>query len=492
MSTSFIVSHTSSEDTFGNCKDEWKVMSARVSTLYPQLCASFVQVIENIESSSRAATRIDQLKDLVGANDENGATASALLMLSVLHLNGLTGDWSQELEVDGVKSFFSKLSPFSRFEGNTFGTQIRSDVIALKDLIVQLVSNVNVQKLTHSYWTSSIHNLWLSILKSNALSKFSELAGLLSMFVESLDSDRLNTFWKADSTRWYAMADEAKDKIDIAALLYSLELVIPVGQFSNPFAWEEERYEWLNALKRFPNESLAELKETIRLAYGLSLDEEGHATLGHKCITEKDKAIANADGSSFLFGEFLATGVHRAFDKEHLDGSNAKVVYDFGMGLGKLLLQVYLQFPNIEKLVGVELSPSRYQLGRDGMNRFYHQHSGQYTFVKTEEKITSIVDSASRLLEFREQNLFDAKEGLQADIIILETHFPKEVWDRLTGFIANMKSGSRLLTYENLFPIYEGKDMPFEQIPINAAPNDRFYTTWSPKRGHHFYLWRRK
>eukprot|EP00475_Leptophrys_vorax_P032671 TRINITY_DN5070_c0_g1_i1.p2 TRINITY_DN5070_c0_g1~~TRINITY_DN5070_c0_g1_i1.p2 ORF type:complete len:501 (+),score=157.58 TRINITY_DN5070_c0_g1_i1:2042-3544(+) len=486
----------------------WQTASSNVAGDFPKLASEFSK-IDPSSASSLLNKRLTQYTEI--ASKLNPSTASPTLALLMYALLGIEDQAKQsavksEFEVDAISALIAKFS--SAFGGGSSNEPVDlveivdltdfevqeedpfTSVDSLKELTIELFNAIDVSKIATSAWTNAIHTCWVSSVRS-VVSSLPELARFITLIVENLDFTKMNPFWREDSDKWFEMADEAQTKLDVAALLYSIELMIPENKFKAGQRWEGQRYEWHHALKRFPNETLQPVKEVIRVSYELPLDEEGHATAGHKCITEQDKALAEADGSALLFGEFLATGVQRAFDKEHLDGANAEVIYDFGMGLGKLMLQVYLQFPNCKKFVGVELSPSRYILGRDALRRFASFTGGKYQKVNEDSKTITVADDESRILEFREQNLFDATDGLPADIIILETHFPQGIWDRLRKYLFGMKPGARLLTYENLHNVYQGQKMPFEQIPINIAANDRFYTTWSPKRGHHFYLWRR-
>jgi hypothetical protein len=45
--------------------------------------------------------------------------------------------------------------------------------------------------------------------------------------------------------------------------------------------------------------------------YGNSLQETGHLTRGHVCLTDSDKANAASYKSSLLYGELLPRGVNK-------------------------------------------------------------------------------------------------------------------------------------------------------------------------------------
>lgn len=47
----------------------------------------------------------------------------------------------------------------------------------------------------------------------------------------------------------------------------------------------------------------------------------------------------------------------------HLNAAKAETVYDLGMGTGKVAMQVFLQFPNLSRVYGIELSQARFELG---------------------------------------------------------------------------------------------------------------------------------
>jgi len=60
-----------------------------------------------------------------------------------------------------------------------------------------------------------------------------------------------------------------------------------------------------------------------------------------------------------------------ALSPAHLDASTATSFYDLGMGLGKFALLAFLSYPNLKKVVGVELAESRSfeKEKRDGSER---------------------------------------------------------------------------------------------------------------------------
>ena len=60
-------------------------------------------------------------------------------------------------------------------------------------------------------------------------------------------------------------------------------------------------------------------------------------------------------------GEILFNGVSRIMDSLHLHAgaSGTRTLFDLGSGCGRLCVQVFLQFPNLDKVVGVEVKQWR-------------------------------------------------------------------------------------------------------------------------------------
>lgn len=84
---------------------------------------------------------------------------------------------------------------------------------------------------------------------------------------------------------------------------------------------------------------------------------------------ELDNAEAVKTKSSLAFGEVLPIGVDLALDASHLDARAASVFYDLGSGNGKFAIQAFLQFPNLTRVVGVELTFSRGIQGMCALSR---------------------------------------------------------------------------------------------------------------------------
>ena len=94
--------------------------------------------------------------------------------------------------------------------------------------------------------------------------------------------------------------------------------------------------------------------------YGGTVQETGHKTKGHVCVTDSDRDNAKNNKGSLLYGELLPRGANKAFGVRHLHCSDAKVLFDLGMGAGKVAVQAFVQFRNLEYVYGVELSVGRY------------------------------------------------------------------------------------------------------------------------------------
>ena len=95
-----------------------------------------------------------------------------------------------------------------------------------------------------------------------------------------------------------------------------------------------------------------------------------------------------------------------------------------------------------------------------------------------------------RTLKLEFGNMFDVKNIQTADIVMLETDIPNELHRDLYHLLSSMKLDSRTLTYLDLRKTWSGDIyFPFRQLEINRNLSDRFPTSWSVQRGHHFYVW---
>jgi len=243
--------------------------------------------------------------------------------------------------------------------------------------------------------------------------------------------------------------------------------------------------------------------------YGSVIQETGHKTRGHICLTPDDRDNVKTTKGSLLYGELLPRGANRAFDTAHLSCGTASVLFDLGCGTGKVVIQAFLQYRNLQYVCGVEISLGRYSaaeeavlhmvelLGEDGYT--VELRRGQSIVVR--ERIAEGEDGYcyspggssapvwGRTLRIECGNMMDVKDLHTADIVMLETDIPLELQSQLCNLLQNMPEGSRTLTYLDLRKIWDQGNFPFKQHEANRSLTDRFPTSWSVQRGHHFYIW---
>ena len=98
-------------------------------------------------------------------------------------------------------------------------------------------------------------------------------------------------------------------------------------------------------------------------------------------------------------------------------------------------------------------------------------------------------ETIGRVLHLEFGDMFNVANLEIADIIMLETDIPAELQPQLCKLLDSMVEGARTLTYLDLKKIWSHGQYPFKQLESNKHLSDRFPTSWSVQRGHHFYLW---
>jgi hypothetical protein len=205
------------------------------------------------------------------------------------------------------------------------------------------------------------------------------------------------------------------------------------------------------------------------------------------------------------------------------------------MGTGKIIIQAFLQFRNLKYVYGVELSVGRYKLAEEAAlrmvklfgeeNYLITNNPGKRLIIeeilskplpvgspngspRQQNSSGSIDDSSlfyssktltsspsssknSRVLHLECGDMFHITNMEVADIVMLETDIPAELHHQLCHLLSQMHEGARTLTYLDLKKIWSPADggMWFKQLESNRFLSDRFPTSWSVQRGHHFFLW---
>jgi hypothetical protein len=230
-------------------------------------------------------------------------------------------------------------------------------------------------------------------------------------------------------------------------------------------------------------------------------------------VESSDRETATNSDSSLCFGEVLPDGVTKMMDENHLRAQAATILYDLGMGLGKLAMQAFLEFPNLKKVIGVELAHTRAEKAKSALAQLakMQPRSGVTWNLKqledgtcqlTETPVTKLAPSEDdskisrnpkmsfeeRILEFKESNLFTVTECKEADIVICETKIRQTKFGQLCLLLNSLRKGVRILTYEDLVEIYAVAKLesPFRRL-VNNTQDDVFPASWCVQ-GTHFHL----
>lgn len=175
--------------------------------------------------------------------------------------------------------------------------------------------------------------------------------------------------------------------------------------------------------------------------------------LGDSKTSEEDE-YAKAMQASLLFGEVLPEGVSKLLDVTHLNASNATVLVDLGCGMGKLILQAFLQYTNLTLVVGIELCTSRFKQAMKSIASLAMIHPDIFSWSQSADgksgTLTEIKDCASRCLKICCGDMFYCEDVKKADIVICETNVPTERQSELSQLLSQLKKNTRFMLYHSL------------------------------------------
>lgn len=159
-------------------------------------------------------------------------------------------------------------------------------------------------------------------------------------------------------------------------------------------------------------------------------------------IPKEEVETIKAKGGAPTYGEIKYQSLKTIFDdlpKSHKRGA----FYDFGSGVGKVVVQAYLDVPQFKKTVGWEISQQRY-------------NDAQY--IVSQLKKRELTDK-NRDIEFRIGDFLEADIDDARVIYMCSTCYSEECMAQLTSKFSKLKKGLIVIT---LKPLPNYKEYGFE------------------------------
>jgi hypothetical protein len=161
--------------------------------------------------------------------------------------------------------------------------------------------------------------------------------------------------------------------------------------------------------------------ETMHEVYDdfLELDREDNVSIsGQMKLSPSDNHVFAQLKSSSVYGEIRPSGVTKMMELFLKANPDATCLADLGMGLGKLALQVFLQYPKLTRVVGVEMMRRRTEYGFAALSKLNSlQSTSTKVFVRSNRKSKKL-DKVTLEQEYEKPAAIvhhdkDSKEGRQ-------------------------------------------------------------------------------
>lgn len=186
----------------------------------------------------------------------------------------------------------------------------------------------------------------------------------------------------------------------------------------------------------------ASIIRLIQRLYGFSAEEYGHRTFGHSCVSREELQLAASQRHDLLYGECLPIGATKLFDAEHLHARNATSLCDLGSGLGKLAIQAFLQFPNLSRVFGCELSSSRFSKSQQAVEQLRNMKERLRTKLAQQKR------SRTPTMEQEEESKYETRSAATTILPELSLHIDHDESNAVCGvrYVESLQVPGRTLT----------------------------------------------
>jgi len=224
-------------------------------------------------------------------------------------------------------------------------------------------------------------------------------------------------------------------------------------------------------------------------------------------VNRKEKESFDQHHSSPLYGEIMPAGLQHILDKNHMNAASATCLIDLGSGKGKLALQAFLTFPNLQWVTGIELSYERFKISKAAICKLYYLNQKYFALNEGKDFIQLVLlRDGKRKLTIFNGNFFDYEMLVRgADIILCETELRESNQSKFVQLVKNMRRDARLLMYDSLGSFPEMKhvmtvgnhqygqllNVKTKQTNVflqEIKPHDRYRASWSEKAK--FGIWK--
>lgn len=253
-----------------------------------------------------------------------------------------------------------------------------------------------------------------------------------------------------------------------------------------------------------------DVRRSLEIAYTADHVGEVECTEGH--VVEERRYLSTEAGEfDMLYGELLPESVSKALVR--LEATKSGTILELGMGTGKVAFQVFLQCSNAHRVIGVEISPGRYEVAAAAACRLAEACPDKFSYrdanasdiaqllndpgvVGSECRCRVLEETATgRCLWLLENDLaVVACVGgpvQDAQAIFMQLRLPKEARPRAYGVLQHAPDGCRVFMLENLtweWMLEEPSVLHAVGEGVTLGETELFATSWCTK-GYPFYVY---
>lgn len=245
----------------------------------------------------------------------------------------------------------------------------------------------------------------------------------------------------------------------------------------------------------------------LELAFGDDVGAKG-CTEGHR-VQSGRQLVTDAGEADMLYGELLPETVSLVLEQLGCRDEACGSILELGMGTGKVAFQAFFQCRGCETVVGVEISPPRFEVAAEAAERLAQACPEQFAveaaadatlaeFLGGASVARGVIleerDTGRRLWLLEGDLAVVAMPGGPAEVaqaILLQLRIPKEARPKAYGVIQKAPDGCRAFTLENLsweWILDEPGVMHAIRTGVELGDTELYPTSWCPE-GYPFYLW---